>query len=100
MQKITLSKPLVMGEKTIDTLEVREPNAGDCRGINLMDLFNKLDTGAYMQLLPRITTPSLTAAQVASLSLMDMAKFVEAVSKTFNQEAEDTPKAIGESPTT
>lgn len=98
MQKITLNKPLVMGEKTIEVVEIREPMAGDCRGINLMDLFNNIDPEAYMRLLPRITSPSLTTAQVAALSLVDFTKFVEAVGNTLNNGKAD-PKETASSPT-
>lgn len=95
MKKITLNRPLVMGEREIHTLELREPTAGDCRGISLMELFSQMNPEAYIQLLPRITTPSITVAQGAQLSLPDLTKIMQALSEFFERQS---PKAEASPP--
>lgn len=87
MKKISLNKPILMGEHQIHCLELREPTAGDCRGISLIDLFQHMNPEAYMQLLPRITSPAITSAQVASLSLPDLAKVMQVMGEFFNEVA-------------
>ncbi len=68
---ITLSKPLSRGETTIEAVELREPVSGELRGLHLADIF-MMKADAIMTLLPRISTPALTAADVAALSPKDL----------------------------
>ena len=91
MKTITLKNPITNGKATIETIDVREPSAGDLRGVKLYDVFQG-DTAAYIDMLPRITTPSLTKAQVAMLSLPDLLQIMETVGEwlTGNEETAAT----------
>lgn len=70
---IELDQPIKRGGSDITHIVLRKPMAGELRGIKLVELLH-LDTGALQTVLPRITTPSLTAAEVAG---MDPADFTE-----------------------
>lgn len=69
---ITLETPLTRGERTITSIALRKPAAGELRGVSLADLL-RLDVAALITLLPRITTPTLTAQDVGQLDLADLA---------------------------
>lgn len=54
-----------------------------------------MDSAAYIELLPRITTPSLTKTQVAQMSLADLVKTMTEVTQWFAEkpnDGEDAPK--------
>lgn len=71
MTPIPLNAPITRGEAQITTLTLRKPASGELRGVSLAALLN-IDAGAVMQLLPRITTPTLTPAEVAALDPADL----------------------------
>lgn len=58
-------------EQTISTITVRKPGAGELRGVSLMDLM-RMDVTALHTVLPRITTPTLTTADVSKLDPADL----------------------------
>lgn len=68
---ITLETPLQRGDQTITSIALRKPAAGELRGVALADLL-RLDVQALITVLPRITTPTLTAQDVSNLDLVDL----------------------------
>lgn len=68
---ITLETPLGRGDTPITSVSLRKPAAGELRGIALADLL-RLDVSALITVLPRITTPTLTAHDVGQLDLVDL----------------------------
>lgn len=74
---ITLDTPIKRGDTEITSIEIRKPGAGELRGLSLRSLMN-FDTDALMAVLPRVTTPSLTAHEV---NLMDPADLLDAGSE-------------------
>ena len=68
---ITLETPLKRGDQSIDSITLRKPAAGELRGVALADLL-RLDVAALIAVLPRITTPTLTAQDVSQLDLVDL----------------------------
>ncbi|MBK1725726.1 phage tail assembly protein [Halorhodospira neutriphila] len=67
---VTLGTPIQRGDQEIDTVQLRQPTAGELRGLNLVDVV-QLEAGALITLLPRITDPGLTDAEVAGLGVTD-----------------------------
>ncbi|KWH44044.1 phage tail protein [Burkholderia stagnalis] len=67
----TLDTPLVRGNQTIDAITLRKPKAGELRGVSLSDLVS-LDVAALSKVLPRISTPMLTEADVANIDPADL----------------------------
>lgn len=68
---VTLDTPIKRGNQTIDKIELRKPAAGELRGTSLSALVN-LDVEALQKVLPRITTPALTEADIARLDPADL----------------------------
>lgn len=67
---VQLDTPVTRGETTIDTLHIRKPKAGELRGLNMADVC-QLNVNALCTLLPRITVPPITPAEVAALDPAD-----------------------------
>lgn len=88
---ITLNTPLKTGGADITEFDMRKPTAGELRGVKLFDLMQG-DTAAYIEVLPRVTTPALTKSQAASLDLSDVLKVMEKVSAWFEGKPSNTPK--------
>lgn len=67
----TLDTPLVRGTQTITSITLRKPKSGELRGVSLSDLVS-LDVVALSKVLPRISSPMLTEADVASIDPADL----------------------------
>lgn len=66
----TLTSPVKIDGKSVSSIALRRPQAGELRGLKMMDVM-QMDTDAMISLLPRITQPSMTGAQVAALDPAD-----------------------------
>ena len=71
LRTVTLDTPIVRGDTTVDTVQIRKPNSGELRGLTLMAL-SQLDVGALEKLLPRITIPPLLKHDIAALDPADL----------------------------
>lgn len=74
MIKVKLKKPIVRGETEITEVDIREPKAGELRGLRLNDLLNG-DVDAIATVLPRITSPVLQKHEIDALHPVDLANF-------------------------
>ncbi len=79
---IILNTPIKRGDKSIESIDLREPKAGELRGIKLIDVV-QMDAGAYEELIPRISEPSLTKQEFGQLSLADLAQIMTSVGGMF-----------------
>lgn len=68
---VTLEEPIERGETKIETLQLRKPNTGELRGLTLVDL-TQLKTDTVVELLPRITLPSLTKQEAMTMDPADL----------------------------
>lgn len=68
---IELDIPIERGEQSITHLTLRKPKAGELRGVNLLDLM-QMNTNVLTKVLPRITQPSLTEADIGKLDPADL----------------------------
>lgn len=84
---LTLETPIVRGEQRIESITLRKPAAGELRGLALADLLRS-DVSALQTLLPRISTPTLTAADAAALDLPDLAAIAGEVLGFFMSRAD------------
>lgn len=71
MNTVTLDTPIKRGETTITEINVRKPQSGELRGLNLNDIL-QMDVNALTKLLPRITSPALTEAEASALDPADL----------------------------
>lgn len=92
MTTITLNTPIKAGDKSIEQLTLTKPMIGQVRGVKIFDLLQG-DTDAYIELLPRITSPAINKAQASSLDLTDFLQIIEVVGGWFTEGKTDTPTA-------
>lgn len=83
---VELEEPIVRGEGegavTIDKLQIRRPQSGSLRGLNLHDVL-KLDVDSMHDLLPRITEPKITRAEAMNLDPADLVSVSAEVADFF-----------------
>jgi hypothetical protein len=68
---IPLDTPINRGKNTITTLSLRKPQSGELRGVQLIELLN-MDVATLIKILPRITSPSITAPEAAGMDPADL----------------------------
>jgi hypothetical protein len=68
---VILDTPITRGKTTIDTLTLRKPQSGELRGVQLIELLN-MDVATLIKILPRITSPSITAPEAAGMDPADL----------------------------
>lgn len=71
LRTITLDTPIVRGDVTIETLQLRKPGSGELRGLSLVDL-GQLKVDALHTVIPRIAIPMITKAEAESLDPADL----------------------------
>lgn len=68
---VTLDTPIKRGKTTIDTLTLRKPASGELRGVQLVELLN-MDVATLIKILPRITSPGITAPEASGMDPADL----------------------------
>lgn len=79
---VDLEVPIKRGEQLIGTVQLRRPQGGELRGLNLHDIL-KLDITAMHDLLPRITMPPLTRFEVQALDPADLVQLSAEITDFF-----------------
>ncbi|MFU2076734.1 phage tail assembly protein [Gallibacterium anatis] len=87
MKKVALTQGLRRGDTTIDEIEVFRPNVMSLKGLKLIEVLSA-DVNAIGVLLPRITSPSLSKAEVQALDVTDFVELTTAVLSFFNNKDE------------
>jgi len=90
---IELDSPIARGDTAIGQVEIRKPSAGELRGLSLASVL-QMEVDSLVRLLPRITSPALTEADVRK---MDPADLVQAGTEVAGFLL--TKRARGEEPT-
>ena len=67
---VRLSAPVKIDGKDMTEITLRCPKTGELRGLMLANVL-QMETSALLKLLPRITTPSMSEAQLADLPPAD-----------------------------
>jgi hypothetical protein len=68
---VTLDTPVKRGDTEIKSVTLIKPNTGTLRGVSLAAVAGS-DVDALIKVLPRMTYPSLTESEVASLEWTDI----------------------------
>lgn len=94
-EPIKLSRPIKRQSGVdITELTLREPSAGELRGLKVFDLL-QADVDAVIKLLPRIASPTIIAQEAESLHLADLASIAgEVVGFFLNPEQQAQAEAI------
>ena len=82
LETVMLEQPVQRGEQTIATLQLRKPAAGEMRGIALTQLLN-MQADALIELLPRISSPPLTGAEVEAMDVADLTSCAMVIADFF-----------------
>lgn len=69
----SLETPIVRGDQIITRVKLRKPNTEALRGMQLAPL-SQMDVDHLCKLLPRISSPSLTEAEIAHMEAADIMK--------------------------
>lgn len=87
-ETIKLNVPIAFGDKSIDTLTLRRPSAGELRGIKLLDLV-QMEGGALIQVIPRICNEIPSEQVVSQLDTSDFARLANVIVGFFNASPTD-----------
>lgn len=68
---VELDTPIQRGKQIISTVTLRKPCAGELRGIHLAELLN-LDVASLIKVIPRISSPGVTAPEAAGMDPADL----------------------------
>ncbi|AOB29900.1 hypothetical protein AKI39_03140 [Bordetella sp. H567] len=69
---VELDEPIKRGSTEIKSVVLMRPNAGALRGTTLVALAN-MDVTALQTVIPRVTNPSISSAEVALMDPADLA---------------------------
>lgn len=72
-ETVALDTPIQRGEQTITEVTLRKPAAGELRGASLSALL-QMDVDALTAVIPRISSPTLTQADVRAMDPADLAE--------------------------
>ena len=68
---VKLDTTIMRGKTEITEIVLRKPQSGALRGTRLQAIMD-MDVGAMMTVIPRISTPTLTAQEMAELDSADL----------------------------
>lgn len=71
LNAVSLDKPITRDGQTIGLLHLRKPNAGELRGLSLINVL-QMDVDALATLVPRIGTPTVHKAEVLQMDPADL----------------------------
>lgn len=83
---VQLEVPIVRGEQTITSLQLRRPLGGDLRGLNLKSVID-LDIDQLRKLLPRISVPTILPQDAEELDPADLLQLAVEVADFFTPSA-------------
>lgn len=89
---VTLSQPIKRGDQEIKTVTINDTikQAGSLRGLRLVDVLN-LDYDAVSTLFTRVTSPQLTASDIATMTTSDFTALCEEMASFLTKPAPFAP---------
>ncbi|MBD8268382.1 phage tail assembly protein [Pseudomonas fluorescens] len=90
---VSLDTPIRRGTTSIDSITLRKPNSGELRGVSLVELL-QMDVGSLIKVLPRISSPSITAIEVAGMDPADLLALSSKVSGFLLQKSAKTDASL------
>lgn len=79
---VELDHPVTRGKERISQVTIIKPKSGSLRGVSLHDLL-QMDVQALTKVLPRISQPTLTEAELRDLDPADLLQLGTAVGEFF-----------------
>jgi len=90
---VILDTPIRRGTTSIDSITLRKPNSGELRGVSLVELL-QMDVGSLIKVLPRISSPSITAVEVAGMDPADLLALSSKISGFLLQKSAKTDASL------
>ena len=90
---VDLDTPIRRGTTSIDSITLRKPNSGELRGVSLVELL-QMDVGSLIKVLPRISSPSITAVEVAGMDPADLLALSSKISGFLLQKSAMTDASL------
>lgn len=90
LNTVKLSVPLKDGDKEIDNINLRKPNAGELRGVAVLQLM-QMQPEEFAKLVPRISTPMINEHLFNQLDLADMMDIMTTVQGFFMKDPSLNP---------
>jgi hypothetical protein len=87
---LTLDTPIKRGDTAFSQVTIRKPFGPALRGLSIMRLLNEADHDAFAVLIPRITSPQISKADIESgaLELPDLIRMIAEITYFFLPKAE------------
>lgn len=79
---VDLEQPIVRGETKITKILLQKPKGGALRGTSMNDVLNS-DVNTMFKVIPRISSPSLTEAELNEMEADDLTSLCGAVVDFF-----------------
>ncbi|AJO77656.1 phage tail assembly protein [Pseudomonas sp. MRSN 12121] len=90
---VNLDTPIRRGTTSVDSITLRKPNSGELRGVSLVELL-QMDVGSLIKVLPRISSPSITAVEVAGMDPADLLALSSKISGFLLQKSAMTDASL------
>lgn len=84
---VTLGQPVQREGGEVSAITLRKPDTGNLRGLKLTDVMQS-DVNAMITLLPRISDPFLTEAEISALDPADFAELAGTILGFFMSPAQ------------
>ncbi|WMN19819.1 phage tail assembly protein [Pseudomonas piscis] len=90
---VVLDTPISRGKTTIEMITLRKPQAGELRGVHLVELLN-MDVATLIKILPRISIPGITAPEAAAMDPADLLACGSRISSFLLQKSAKTEVSL------
>lgn len=90
---VTLDTPIRRGTTSIKSITLRKPNSGELRGVSLVELL-QMDVSSLIKVLPRISSPSVTAIEVSGMDPADLLALSSKISGFLLQKSAKTDASL------
>lgn len=90
---VVLDSPIRRGVTTIDSVTLRKPSSGELRGVSLVDLL-QMDVASLIKVVPRISSPTLTAIEVSGMDPADLLALSSKISGFLLQKSAKTDASL------
>lgn len=90
---VMLDTPIRRGITSIDRITLRKPNSGELRGVSLVELL-QMDVTSLIKVVPRISSPALTAIEVTAMDPADLLALSSKISGFLLQKSAKTDASL------
>ncbi|MDD0980693.1 phage tail assembly protein [Pseudomonas shahriarae] len=90
---VVLDSPIRRGTTNIESITLRKPSSGELRGVSLVELL-QMDVASLIKVVPRISSPTLTAVEVSGMDPADLLALSSKISGFLLQKSAKTDASL------